>query len=748
MSNRTTQEACPNTRTHIFDSPSVVYFLSCVALLALSLCVAASPSWGQASVLTQHNDIGRTGQNTNETILNTSNVKVGQFGKVFSQPVTGQVYAQPLYVPNVSILGGTHNVLIVATAADMVYAFDADSNTGSNALPLWAVSMVDAAHGGLMGETPLISASTIGCTDMQPQIGISATPVIDANSKTIYVEAKSDVVGKSSTTYIHRLHALSLATGAEISPGPVVIAATVSGTGDGSKNGSLSFDNLHQMARPGLLELNGAIYIAYASHCDFSPYHGWIFAYDTATFTQKSLIISTPNGGLGGFWMSGAGIAADENFNIFIPSGNGDFNGVPATEFGDTILKLGTTNETLSVLDYFTPSDQSCLASSDEDLGSGGVLVLPTQTGATFPDILVEAGKEGKIYVVSRDSPMTTTPAHYNSVANCASVDPEIVEESASGAIGGMWSMPAYWNGTLYFWGAGDVLKAIPLANGKPNFSSVTMNSTAIQFPGATPSISSNGTQSGTGILWAIDASKYGPPGPTAAPAVLHAINAAAIGSELWNSTQAAKNADQAGNAVKFSVPTIANGKVYIGTSTEVDVYGLLGTGIQPPATPVISPASETVSAPVHVSITDATSGATIYYTTNDTTPTTNSTVYTRPFPITVTSTVQAIAALNGVTSSVDSATYTFGAAVAPPTFSPGSGTFTGSVTVTISDTTSGALIYYTTDGSTPVAGQGTTLQYTGPLTFTKTTALKAIAVSGTQSSTVVAGAYRVKPGT
>lgn len=735
MSNHATHESSPIANLHTRKHRAISNFL---IWLALSLSVAAAPGSAQVSVLTQHNDIGRTGQNTNEVILNTSNVKTGQFGKLFSLPVTGQIYAQPLYVPGVNIAGGVHNLIIVATEADLVYAFDADTSGPA----LWSVSMVDLFHGAGTGEVPLNTSSTIGCTDLQPQIGISATPVIDPTSQTIYVEAKS-VVGTTST-YIHRLHALSLTTGAEKTPGPVVVAATVKGTGDGSEGGNLSFDDLHQMARPGLLELNGAIYVAYASHCDFSPYHGWIFAYDTTTFTQKSLLVTSPNGGLGGFWMAGAGVAADAASNIYIASGNGDFNGVPATEFGDTIMKLGTANENLTVLDYFTPSDQSCLQNGDEDLGSGGLLVLPDQPGPT-PHILVQAGKEGKIYVVSRDSPMTHLNTHYNPLPNCASSDPEIVEESASGAVGGMWSMPAYWNSTLYFWGSGDVLKSIPVVSGLPNFSSVTMGSVAIQFPGATPSISSSGTQAGTGIVWAIDGSNYGPPGPQAGPAVLHALDATAVGSELWNSSQV--SGDQAGNAVKFSVPTIANGKVYVGTSSEVDVYGLTGSGTQPPANPVIKPASETFSSPVHVAITDATAGATIYYTTNGSTPTTSSTVYTRPFPISSTSTVQAIAVLNGMSSGIASATYTLGTAVAPPTFSPPSGTYTASVTVTISDTATGAFIYYTTDGTTPAAGQGTTKQYAGQLTFTKTTQLKAIAVSGTQSSTVAAAGYRLKPG-
>jgi len=561
--------ATPSAHRELLDPISTFHtsirFLRRLTLLVFLVCVAASISPAQ-SVLTQHNDNSRTGQNTNETILTTSNVKVGQFGKLFSLPVDGQVYAQPLYVPGVSINGATHNVLIVATEADSVYAFDADSN----AAPLWKASLVDAAHGAGSGETPLNSLTTIGCSDLQPTIGITATPVIDPSSNTIYVEAKST----NGSSFFHRLHALALATGAEKSPGPALITATVNGTGDGSSAGKLTFDSLHQQARPGLLLVNGAIYVAFASHCDLGPYHGWIFAYDEATLTQKSLLVTTPNGGLGGFWMSGSGIAADASGNIYIPSGNGDFDTthVPATELGDTLLKLGTTNANLTLLDYFTPFDQLTLNNNDVDLGSGGVLLLPDQPGA-HPHIMVAAGKEGTIYVVDRDQ-MTTNNSHY--CASGCSNDPEIVEESGSGAIAGVFGMPAYWNNTLYYMGQNSNLTSIPIANGKPDFTRVTVSPLGFGFPGTTPSISSNGTMAGA-ILWAIDSSQYGSPGPGPGPAVLHAVDPTNVSTELWNSTQAANNRDRAGNAVKFSVPTIVNGKVYVGTSTEVDVYGLTG---------------------------------------------------------------------------------------------------------------------------------------------------------------------------
>jgi hypothetical protein len=619
--------------------------LGILAALILSTALATA---AQISVLTQHNDIGRTGQNTNETILNTSNVNVAHFAKLFSLPVAGQVYAQPLYVQNVTIAGTNHNVLIVATETDHVYAFDADTKGPA----LWTASMVDQAHGAKSGEHSLQSSTTIGCTDLQPQIGISSTPVIDALAQTIYVEAKSQL----GPTYIHRLHALDLTTGHEKAPGPVEINATVNGTGDGSQNGKIVFDQLHQHNRSGLLLLNGEIYIAFASHCDFGPYHGWLFAYNTTNFAQSSLLMTTPNGGLGGFWMAGSGVAADGNGNIYIASGNGTFdtNNVPATELGDTVLKLGTTNGKISLLDYFTPSDQNCLEAQDTDLGSGGVLVLPTQ--GPNPDLLVAAGKEGAIYVVNRDQ-MTAKNVHYVGKSTCTTQDPEILEESASGAVGGMWSMPAYWNSTLYYWGSGDVLKSIPVTGGLPDFTHITGNTTSIGFPGATPSISSNGTTAGTAIVWAIDSSQYGSPGPGPGPAVLHAYDATNISNELWNSAQAIDHRDQPGNAVKFSVPTIANGKVYIGTSGQVQAYGLLPVV----ATPVISPSSESFQSSLQINMSDATPGAVIHYTLDGSTPTqTHGNVYKMRFTITASKTVQAVAiAPKSANSEVASETYT-----------------------------------------------------------------------------------------
>ncbi|MGB8541649.1 MAG: Ig-like domain-containing protein [Candidatus Acidiferrales bacterium] len=530
----------------------------------LSVTNHMSNTSGFAGVFTQHNDIGRTGQNLSESILTQSNVNTASFGKLFSQAVDGFIYAQPLYVPNVSIAGSTHNVIYVATEGDSVYAFDADSNTGTNGGLLWHASLIDTAHGAASGATTVNIQQDLnsGCTDLVPQVGITSTPVIDPSSGTMYVEAKS----KENGNYIHRLHALDITTGAEKSPGPVQITATVSGNGDGGS--TVSLDGLHHLNRVGLLLLNGTIYIGYASHCDITPYHGWLLAYDAGTFTQTSLLVTTPNGGLGGFWMSGAGVAADSNTNIFIASGNGDFDtvNVPAQELGDTIMKVFYTNSSrMSLLDYFTPYNQSTLDDGDTDVGSGGVLLLPDQPGGVTHE-LVEAGKEGTIYVINRDQ-MTAGNLHYCQTG-CNNGDPQITQEIQN-QINGLWSTPAYFNGTVYFCGAGDNLRAFPLSSGLLSTSPSETSGHSFGFPGCTPVASANGNTNG--IIWAVDTSTYGVAAPSLGPAVLYAYQAGTL-NMLWNSSQTGN--DTAGDAVKFAVPTIANGKVYLGTQTELDVYG------------------------------------------------------------------------------------------------------------------------------------------------------------------------------
>jgi hypothetical protein len=577
--------------------PGIASSLGRSILFVSSFLLTALHCGGQSSVVTYQYDNARTGQNTSETILTPSNVNVNQFGKLFALPVDGHVYAQPLYVANLAIAGGKHNVLFVATEADSVYAFDSDSNTGPNSTWLWKASLVDTAHGASAGETPM-SETTLGCDNISPLIGITSTPVIDLSSGTMYVEAKST----DGLTFYHRLHALDITTGNEKSPqSPVVIKEPL--------NFTPTFNSLHQHNRPGLLLMSGTIFIGFASHCDYNPYNGWLFAYDTTTLTQKGVFNTTPSSsnGRGGIWMSGSGLAADGNGNIYVATGNGTFSQANPLNLGDSILKFNFSNGKLSLADYFTPYNQSSLNTSDTDLGSGGVSLLPDQPG-THPHLLVAAGKQGRIYLLDRDQ-LTSKPQAPTQTepycANCGS-DPQIVQESISGQVGGMWSMPAYWNNALYFWGSSDVLKSIPLSNGRLDFAHLTSSIVSYRFPGATPSISASGTSNG--IVWSIDSSRFSPGGSTAGPALLYAHDAANVSRQLWNSTQAPNGRDQAGNAVKFTVPRIANGKVYVGTTTEVDVYGLF----PPPMPPTITtqPANQTVTADQTATFTVAASGS------------------------------------------------------------------------------------------------------------------------------------------
>jgi uncharacterized protein YjdB len=527
--------------------------ISGVSILSVSNHTA-NPS-GFAGVFMQHNDILRTGQNVNETALTPTVVKTStSFGKKFTQAVDGYVYAQPLYVPNVNIAGANHNVVYVATENDSVYAFDADSDSGANAAPLWHANLIDIAHGAANGALPVTNGQ-VGCTDLVPKIGITSTPAIDPSTGTMYVETKSSEGG----SFPHRLHAIDITTGNEKFSGPTLISANVNVSG-----GTVSFNGQTHLNRPGLLWLNGLIYIAYASHCDNTPYHGWLFAYDASNLSQKAAFLSTPeatsNGGLGGFWMSGAGVAADSNANIFITTGNGDFDStnIPAKLLGDSVLKLFFNGSSLALGDYFTPYNQGTLDGGDTDLGSGGVLLLPDQTGAT-PHELVQVGKQGTIYVINRDQ-FTLNNLHF--CKTCSKTDTQISQE-IQGEVDGLWSMPAYWNGSVYFQGAGDNLKSFPVTNGALAGTSAASSGSTIGYPGATPSISSSGNSNG--IVWAI--------APNGGGSVLEAFDPANGLATLYNSsTQGAST----GPGVKFSVPTIANGKVYVGTQTGLDVYGTL----------------------------------------------------------------------------------------------------------------------------------------------------------------------------
>jgi hypothetical protein len=498
-----------------------------------------------ADVLTYHNDIGRTGQNLNETILTTSNVTSAKFGKVGFDSTDGLVDAEPLYASSVAVPGkGNHNLLIVASEHDTVYAFDADSGT-----TIWQTSMLKT------GET---TSDPRNCSQVSPEIGVTSTPVIDRTrgpNGAVYVVAMS----KSGSTYHQRLHALDLALGAELFGGPVDIQASYPGTGDNSSGGNVIFDPAQYKERAGLLLLNGVIYMGWASHCDIQPYTGWIMGYSASTLVQTSVLDVTPNGNEGAIWMAGAGLAADNSGNIYFLDANGDFDtnlnasGFPSDgDYGNAFMKLSTSSG-LAVADYFEMDNEASENGSDTDLGSGGALVLPDLSNGAgqMMHLAVGAGKDNNLYVVNRDS-----------MGKFSSNNANIYQELAGALPGGVWAMPAYFNNRVYYGSVGSPIQAFTITNAKLSSSAHTANNFA--YPGATPSISANG--SNNGIVWAVENSS---------PAVLHAYDAGTL-NELYNSNQASGGRDQFGAGNKFMTPMITNGKVFVGTPNGVAVFGLL----------------------------------------------------------------------------------------------------------------------------------------------------------------------------
>jgi hypothetical protein len=516
------------------------------------------------------------GQNPNETLLNPANVNPTGFGKLFSYPVDGQVYAQPLYAPNVDIPGqGRHNVVFVATEHNSVYAFDAD-NPGAG--PLWAVSFIDPAR----GVTPVPREDVGAGADLVPEIGITGTPVIDEQTGTLYVVAKTKEVSADGVHYVHRLHALDITTGTEKFQGPAVIGDTVfaggdytymsgpsvDGTGDGSINGRLFFNALRQHQRPGLLLVQGVVYIAFGSHGDIPPYHGWVIGYAAVDLAQAPVVFNTtPNGGLGGIWMSGTGPAADAAGNIYVISGNGTFDtAAPRTNYGDSFIRLSPASG-LSVADFFTPANQSDLNANDFDVGSGGAMVLPDSAGsAAHPHLLIGGDKQGVLYVIDRDN-MTGFNAGGDQILQTVPIT-----AGPACIICGIFSTPAFWEGKLYVVAIGDVLKQYTLANAALSALPALQAGDVFGYPGATPAISSNGATNG--IVWVVNTSNNGT-GTSGGngPAILFAYDATNL-NKLFSSPTS--GAAAAGNAVKFTVPTVANGKVYVGTQTELSVFGLL----------------------------------------------------------------------------------------------------------------------------------------------------------------------------
>ena len=537
-----------------------ISFSTASALLVLYACSRGGPAASFTGVFTQRYDAQRTGQNREEFILTPSNVTDSTFGKLFACAVDGEVYAQPLYVANFAIAGGTHNVVLVATMNDSVYAFDADA---SSCVPYWQKSFLGT------GVTPVPPADTGEDGDINTIIGITGTPVIDPATGTLYVVAKT----KEPTGYFQRLHALDLATGSEKFDGPADIssAITVPGSGDTGEAtcpgsaGNVPFCPLRENQRPGLLLLNGTVYVAWASHGDIQPYHGWVIGYDAADLTQAPIVFNTtPNGGLGGIWMTGTGPAADADGNIYVITGNGTFDTMGTrTNYGDSFIKLRTAGGGLSVGDFFTPANQSFLDSNDFDVGSGGAIVV--DSAGAHPHLVIGGDKQGVLYVIDRDN-MTGFNPDGDQILQTVPIT-----AGPACIICGLFSTPAFWEGKLYVVAIGDVLKQYMLANGVLSSLPARQASDMFGIPGASPVVSSNGATNG--IVWALDTTNNGTNGSASGPAILFAYDATNL-NKLYSSPTSGAGA--AGNAVKFTVPTVANGKVYVGTQDELSVFGLL----------------------------------------------------------------------------------------------------------------------------------------------------------------------------
>jgi hypothetical protein len=531
----------PSTNVSI---PRLVF----VAIFITSLTAAISTRASAQDVLTYHNNNQRNGLDPAESILTQSNVNVNTFGKLFTVAVDGLVDGEPLYLSAVPVQGLTHNLLIVVTENDSVYAFDADSGT-----PLWHISTLAT------GETP---SDDRGCSQVEPVIGITSTPVISrpaGSNGVIYTVAMSK---DSSGNYHQRLHALDATTGNELYSGPVEITAQYPGTGDGSSGGNVIFNPAQYKERSGLLLAANTVYLTWASHCDIRPYTGWVMGYNAKTLKQTTVINVTPNGNEGAIWGAGAGLSADGQGNIFFLDANGVFDtdltssGFPSSgDFGNAFIRL-TTKGGLAAADYFEMDNGVQESDSDTDLGSGGIVLLPAMTtsSGTTVELAVGAGKDSNLYIVNR--------------ANMGKFNPNnngAIYQEVSGALpGGIWSMPAFGYGRLYYGPVGEPLKEFQFKKALLSSSPVAQSSNSFGYPGTTPSISSNkGTNT---IVWASENTN---------PAVLHAYNADTL-VELYNTSQAPNGRDNFGAGNKFIIPMIANGKVYVGTTTGVGAFGLL----------------------------------------------------------------------------------------------------------------------------------------------------------------------------
>ena len=548
------------------------------AVFTLLFILFIIDSFGQVNVIMNHNDLKRTGWNSNETILSTDNVSSGNFGKVFSRDVDDQIYAQPLVLSHISIGGGTHNIVLVATVNNTLYAFDADDPAVST--PYWKINLTyNPANYRPVKNKDFPDACTFlpqGYSDFTGNIGIVGTPAIDLSTHTIYVVARSK--SKSGSVFVQYLHALDISTGAEKAGSPVSINATYPGTGDGSSGGVISFELRTENQRPGLLLYNGTVYICWASHCDLGPYHGWIIGYDASSLQQKYVYNDTPTGGLGGIWMSGQPPSVDDNGNILVTTGNGTVgqNGNPDdTNRGNSLIKLSSD---LKVKDFFTPMNYAYLNNHDLDYGIDGTLIIP---GTHYS---LSGSKEGKLYLIDNNN-MGGTTADNSNVLQTLNVANQTTSNTRH-----LHGSPVYYkdenaNEYVYGWAEGALLKRFPFNRNTMLFDTlnVKIGNTALPsgMPGAMLSVSSNGSQHGSGIIWASHPIN-GNANWSDVPGVLQAFDATDVTHELWNSNWSSKR-DSIGIFAKFVPPTIANGKVYMATfSHKLNVYGLN----PPPASP------------------------------------------------------------------------------------------------------------------------------------------------------------------
>jgi hypothetical protein len=501
-----------------------------------------------SQMTTAQYDNARTGAYLNEKTLTPQNVNPQKFGKLFTLKVDGDIYAQPLFLADVVVPGkGRHDVVFIATEHDSVYAFDA---YGKPSTPLWHVSFVKE------GVTT-IPARDVSCPFTQPEVGITSTPVIDTKSGTLYVLVRTKNANLPSNKQYHQqLHALAVTSGREKFGGPVEIHASVHGSGEGSKDGTVVFDPLRENPRAALLLSNGMVYLSWGSSCDVGPYHGWVMAYDARSLKQKAVFNTSPDADDSGIWASDTGPASDQEGNVFVATGNGSFDVASGgRDYGDTLLKLRLRGTTLEPVDYFTPFNARELDAKDHDLGSGGPMLLPNQPGR-HPHLAVIGGKGPMIYIVDRDE-----LGHFHPGSNSHAVQ---TISTSHGIYGSM----AYWNHNVYALSDHDSLRDFGVEDGKLVFKAAS--SFKLEDHAATPTVSANGNKNG--IVWVMSSKGWNSPDRRA---VLYAADASDISRLLFSSDQNAAR-DSAGYALRFNIPTIMNGHVYAGTKGEVDVYGLL----------------------------------------------------------------------------------------------------------------------------------------------------------------------------